>query len=34
MVPEAGIELLFDVGTPIEKCYGQGHHIYWTPKPL
>jgi hypothetical protein len=34
MVPEAGIELLFVVGTPIEKSYGQDCHIYWTPKPL
>jgi hypothetical protein len=34
MVPEAGIELLFVVGTPIKKSYGQDCHIYWTPKPL
>jgi hypothetical protein len=34
IVVEVEIELIFLVRTPIENCYGHGHHIYQTPKPL
>jgi hypothetical protein len=27
IIVEAGIELIFLVRTPIENCYGHGHHI-------